>query len=60
MHEWIKGGKLKAHRPGARFWRIRESEVDRRLSEQASTKPPGRGAAAVRAVPSMREICSPL
>jgi excisionase family DNA binding protein len=39
VREWIKEGKLKAHRAGARFWRIRQSEVDRMLSEQASTKP---------------------
>jgi excisionase family DNA binding protein len=36
---WIKEGKIKAHRAGARFWRIRQSEVDRMLSEQASNKP---------------------
>ena len=42
---WIKEGKLKAHRAGARFWRIRQSEVDRMLSEQASNRPspPGGG-----------------
>jgi excisionase family DNA binding protein len=39
VREWIKEGKLKAHRAGARFWRIRQSEVDRMLSQQASTKP---------------------
>ena len=39
VREWIKEGKLKAHRAGARFWRIRQSEVDRMLSEQASTRP---------------------
>jgi excisionase family DNA binding protein len=39
VREWIKDGKLKAHRAGARFWRIRQSEVDRMLSEQASTRP---------------------
>ena len=39
VREWIKEGKLKAHRAGARFWRIRQSEVDRMLGEQASTKP---------------------
>ena len=45
VREWIKEGKLKAHRAGARFWRIRQSEVDRMLSQQASTKPstPGGG-----------------
>jgi excisionase family DNA binding protein len=36
---WIKEGKIKAHRAGARFWRIRQSEVDRMLAEQASSKP---------------------
>ena len=39
VREWIKEGKLKAHRAGARFWRIRQSEVDRMLSDQASTAP---------------------
>ena len=39
VREWIKEGKLKAHRAGARFWRIRQSEVDRMLGEQASNKP---------------------
>jgi excisionase family DNA binding protein len=40
VREWIKDGKLKANRAGARFWRIRQSEVDRMLSEQASNRPP--------------------
>ena len=40
VREWIKDGKLQAHRAGARFWRIRKSEVDRMLSEQASNRPP--------------------
>ena len=39
VREWIKEGKLKAHRAGARFWRIRQTEVDLMLSEQASTRP---------------------
>ena len=39
VREWIKEGKLKAHRAGARFWRIRQSEVDRMLSDQASPTP---------------------
>jgi excisionase family DNA binding protein len=39
VREWIKEGKLKAHRAGARFWRIRKSEVDRMLGEQADTNP---------------------
>jgi hypothetical protein len=29
-----QGGELRAQRAGARFWRIRQSEVDRVLSEQ--------------------------
>jgi len=36
---WIKEGKLRAHRAGARFWRIRQSEVDRMLSAQAGDQP---------------------
>lgn len=43
IREWIKDGKLKAHRAGARFWRIRQSEVDRMLGEQASTRPSPHG-----------------
>ena len=43
IREWIKDGKLKAHRAGARFWRIRQSEVDRMLGEQASTRPSPQG-----------------
>lgn len=39
VREWIKEGKLQAHRAGARFWRIRQSEVDRMLGEQASNRP---------------------
>lgn len=39
VREWIKDGKLRAHRAGARFWRIRQSEVDRMLAEQASHRP---------------------
>jgi len=41
VREWIKDGKLQAHRAGARFWRIRQSEVDRMLGEQASNRPAG-------------------
>jgi excisionase family DNA binding protein len=40
VREWIKEGKLQAHRAGARFWRIRQSEVDRMLgTTQASSRP---------------------
>ncbi|MFZ0380108.1 MAG: helix-turn-helix domain-containing protein [Solirubrobacteraceae bacterium] len=39
VREWIKEGKLKAHRAGARFWRIRQSEVDRMLGQQVSIRP---------------------
>jgi excisionase family DNA binding protein len=35
---WIKEGKLRAQRAGARFWRIRQSEVDRMLSGQGSDR----------------------
>jgi excisionase family DNA binding protein len=45
VREWIKDGKLKAHRAGARFWRIRQSEVDRMLSLQASPRPASPGGA---------------
>jgi excisionase family DNA binding protein len=36
---WIKEGKLRAQRAGARFWRIRQSEVDRMLTKQAGDRP---------------------
>jgi excisionase family DNA binding protein len=36
---WIKEGKLRPQRAGARFWRIRQSEVDRMLSEQGGDRP---------------------
>ena len=39
VRKWIKDGKLQANRAGARFWRIRQSEVDRMLGEQASNRP---------------------
>lgn len=39
VRTWIKEGKLRAQRAGARFWRIRQSEVDRMLSEQAGCRP---------------------
>jgi excisionase family DNA binding protein len=38
VREWIKDGKLRAHRAGARFWRIRQSEVDRMLGQQVSNR----------------------
>ena len=58
VREWIKEGKLKAHRAGARFWRIRQSEVDRMLGQQASTKPTTPPAAGAPARLSRRAICS--
>jgi excisionase family DNA binding protein len=43
VREWIKDGKLQAHRAGARFWRIRQSEVDGMLAQQASNRPQATG-----------------
>lgn len=40
VREWIKEGKLPAHRAGARFWRIRQSEVDRMLGLDAGARQP--------------------
>ena len=58
VREWIKDGKLKAHRAGARFWRIRQSEVDRMLSQQASHRlAPG---SAPRAGEQARDLISSL
>ena len=58
VREWIKDGKLKAHRAGARFWRIRQSEVDRMLSQQGSHRPaPG---SAPRAGEQARDLISSL
>lgn len=38
IRAWIKDDRLRAQRAGARFWRIRQSEVDRMLSEQAASE----------------------
>jgi excisionase family DNA binding protein len=44
VRAWIKEGKLRAQRAGARFWRIRQSEVNRMLSEHAGDRSsPGSG-----------------
>jgi excisionase family DNA binding protein len=59
VREWIKDGKLEAHRAGARFWRIRQSEVDRMLSEQASSRPVSPGARPLAAEPA-RDLLSSL
>jgi excisionase family DNA binding protein len=61
VREWIKDGKLQAHRAGARFWRIRQSEVDRMLGEQASNRPtaPGGGPRPPAAEPA-RDLISSL
>jgi excisionase family DNA binding protein len=61
VREWIKDGKLQAHRAGARFWRIRQSEVDRMLGEQASSRPaaPGGGPRPPAAEPA-RDLISSL
>jgi excisionase family DNA binding protein len=40
---WIKEGKLRAHRAGARFWRIRQSEVNRMLAESNRSPVVGSG-----------------
>jgi excisionase family DNA binding protein len=60
VREWIKDGKLKAHRAGARFWRIRQSEVDRMLSEQSSTRPRPSGARRPSAAEPARDLISSL
>jgi excisionase family DNA binding protein len=60
VREWIKDGKLRAHRAGARFWRIRRSEVDRMLAEQASHRPPERTGARLAAGREARDLLSSL
>jgi excisionase family DNA binding protein len=61
VREWIKDGKLQAHRAGARFWRIRQSEVDRMLGEQASNRPAApRGGARPPAAEPARDLISSL
>ena len=60
VREWIKDGKLQAHRAGARFWRIRKSEVDRMLSEQASNRPAPAGGPRPRAAREARDLLSSL
>jgi excisionase family DNA binding protein len=60
VREWIKEGKLKAHRAGARFWRIRHSEVDRMLSQQSSHRPPSSGGPRPPAAEQARDLISSL
>ncbi len=60
VREWIKDGKLRAHRAGARFWRIRKSEVDRMLSEQASNRPSPPGGPRPAAGREARDLLSSL
>jgi excisionase family DNA binding protein len=60
VREWIKDGKLRAHRAGARFWRIRRSEVDRMLSEQASNRPQTPGGPRPAAGREARDLLSSL
>ena len=60
VREWIKDGKLQAYRAGARFWRIRRSEVDRMLSEQASNRPPERSGPRLAAGREARDLLSSL
>jgi excisionase family DNA binding protein len=57
---WIKDGKLPAQRAGARFWRIRQSEVDRMLSEQAAGRPSSSPAARPLTAPQARNLLSSL
>jgi excisionase family DNA binding protein len=59
VREWIKDDKLRAHRAGARFWRIRKSEVDRMLSEQ-SNRPPERSGPRPAAGREARDLLSSL
>jgi excisionase family DNA binding protein len=60
IREWIKEGKLTAHRAGARFWRIRQSEVDRMLSLQPSNRPSGPGGRRPAAAEQARDLISSL
>jgi excisionase family DNA binding protein len=57
---WIKEGKLRAQRAGARFWRIRQSEVDRMLSEQISHQPGSSPHAGLVAAVQARDLLSSL
>jgi len=60
VREWIKAGKLEARRAGARFWRIRQSEVDRMLSAQASTRPASTPGPRPRSAEQARDLLSSL
>ncbi|MFZ1996539.1 MAG: helix-turn-helix domain-containing protein [Solirubrobacteraceae bacterium] len=60
IREWIKDGKLQAHRAGARFWRIRQSEVNRMLSGPASSGSPAPGGSRLRAGREARDLLSSL
>ena len=57
---WIKDGKLRAQRAGARFWRIRQSEVDRMLSEQAASQSSPSSGGRPLTVPQARDLLSSL
>ena len=60
VREWIKEGKLKAHRAGARFWRIRQSEVDRMLYVEPSNRPADAGGQRPPAAEQARDLLSSL
>lgn len=57
---WIKERKLRAQRAGARFWRIRQSEVDRMLSEQAGDRPAPSSGGRPSTAPEARDLLSSL
>jgi excisionase family DNA binding protein len=60
IRAWIKDGKLRAQRAGARFWRIRQSEVDRMLSEQAASQSSPSSGGRPLTAPQARDLLSSL
>jgi excisionase family DNA binding protein len=60
VREWIKHDKLKAHRAGARFWRIRQTEVDRMLSDQRPTSARSPSSQRPRVAEQARDLLSSL
>ncbi len=60
VREWIKAGKLEAHRAGARFWRIRQSKVDRMLSAQTGGGPVSTSGPRPRSAEQARDLLSSL
>jgi excisionase family DNA binding protein len=60
VRAWIKQRKLGAQRAGARFWRIRQSDVDRMLSTQTRDQPSPSPRRRAPTAPQARDLLSSL